>query len=286
MANRREKKRSRENTIQTSSRWRNERKDILLPLYIFQTKIPPFEAVVKYLVEERNLGFTQIAKITNRSPKTIWASYNSASKRHPEKICADAGEISIPISIFFKVELSILESLTLFLAKQHSLNLSEIAKLLGKSKTTIYTTFSRAEEKGITAEKIIDEKNIPATIFNEKLGSLEAITKYLKENLGLSYQKISSLLGRNYQTIISSYKNSLKKYPEKISTRFTKFTIKTSVFKNKKLSVLEHIVVQLKQNYNLGFSETARLLARDPRTIWTVYSKASKKIQKIKNEDR
>ena len=87
MANRREKNKDREYTMQTSSSQKNHNrakkfkkansiretnaKNILVPLYVFQTKLSPFEAIVKYLVEERNLGFTEIAKITNRSPKTI-----------------------------------------------------------------------------------------------------------------------------------------------------------------------------------------------------------------------
>ncbi len=53
--------------------------------------------------------------------------------------------------------------------------------------------------------------------------------------------------------------------------------IPTSIFKNRNLSVLEAIVVYLKEKKKMTYAQIARLLNRDDRTIWTAYQRAKKK---------
>ncbi|MEK9208396.1 MAG: Ig-like domain-containing protein, partial [Patescibacteria group bacterium] len=57
-------------------------------------------------------------------------------------------------------------------------------------------------------EDIIENLGIPITIFSEKIGALETITKYLKENLGMSYHLIAEVLNRDQRTIWTSYKKA------------------------------------------------------------------------------
>jgi DNA-directed RNA polymerase specialized sigma24 family protein len=281
MAIRREKIKLSLNTSQAENSL-NYSQQILIPLFVFQTKLSPFEAIVKYLVEEKQLGFTEIAKKTNRSPKTIWATYQKTREKFSEKFSPKPSEISIPLEVFFKVELSVLESLTVYLSETKKLRITDIARLLGKSKTTIHTTYTRAREKGVTSEKISDEKIVPATIFSQQTGSFEAIVKYLKENRELQYSRIAEILGRNYQTIVTAHKKAIQKKSSISQSPYTKYTINVSKLKDRNLSVLEHISVQLKEQ-GLNFSEIARLIARDPRTIWTVYNKAVQKSKQNKN---
>ncbi|MFH1307246.1 MAG: hypothetical protein ABIH72_00140 [archaeon] len=54
-------------------------------------------------------------------------------------------------------------------------------------------------------------------------------------------------------------------------------SIPSSIFKDRKLKVLEVLVEYLKEKLNLSYHEIALLLNRDDRTIWTVYSRARKK---------
>ena len=69
----------------------------------------------------------------------------------------------------------------------------------------------------LSANEIIDlfkeEKDIvlPISIFNEKLGMLEAASLYLKDELKLSFNEISRLLKRDYKTIWTSYSKAKKK---------------------------------------------------------------------------
>ena len=120
------------------------------------------------------------------------------------------------------------------------------------------------------------EIKIPLSIFNDKLGPLESIVKYLKEDLELSYEEIAKLLYRNKSPIIVTYRNSIKKFKDKLDIK-SDFFIPISIFSNLKLSVLETIVKHLKEKLNLTYHNIAVLLKRDDRTIWTIYSRAIKK---------
>ncbi|MEK6963880.1 MAG: hypothetical protein AABX70_05615 [Nanoarchaeota archaeon] len=56
--------------------------------------------------------------------------------------------------------------------------------------------------------------------------------------------------------------------------------IPTKIFKDRRIAVLEAIVVFLKEEKQLSFHEIASLLNRDDRTIWTVYNRVQKKRKK------
>ena len=49
---------------------------------------------------------------------------------------------------------------------------------------------------------------------------------------------------------------------------------------NRQFGVLESVAVYLRENLGLRYSEIARLLNRDDRTIWNVYNNAKKKRKK------
>jgi len=57
-------------------------------------------------------------------------------------------------------------------------------------------------------------------------------------------------------------------------------SIPIEIFKDRNVAVLESLVEYLKDQKNLSYHEIALLLNRDDRTIWTVYSRVSKKRSK------
>ena len=61
-------------------------------------------------------------------------------------------------------------------------------------------------------------------------------------------------------------------------------SLPVGVLKDRNIAILESIVEYLKDINNMKYSEIARLLNRDPRTIWTVYKRAKKKRTINKNE--
>ncbi len=125
--------------------------------------------------------------------------------------------------------------------------------------------------------KIEEELIIPCSIFSKNLSPLETVSKYLKENLQLSFQEIAKLINRSQKTIWQAYSFSKKKYPEELVVTDTKYNIPVSELKNRHFSLLELIVSYLKSKFNLSYHQIGQLLQRNERTIWTVYNRAIKK---------
>ena len=98
----------------------------------------------------------------------------------------------------------------------------------------------------------------------------------MKENLKMNYNESAEVLNRDQRTIWTAYKKATEKQKEMIEIGKTLVFLPTSIFKDRKLTTLESIVVYLKEQ-GLKYSEIAKLLDRDQRNIWTVYSRARKK---------
>ena len=92
------------------------------------------------------------------------------------------------------------------------------------------------------------------------------------------YQRISEVLnGSDRDTdLLTALETFIDVYKEE-RLRKESPIIPLSLFKNRKLGVLEIIVKCLKENLELNYSRIAGILNRDPRTIWATYKKASEK---------
>ena len=140
----------------------------------------------------------------------------------------------------------------------------------------LYSRLKLKYDKVVILNLLEEELFIPLSIFNKKLSSLEVISKYLFENRNLSLKKISLLLGRSNKNIWNAYNKSKRKFPAKLVVKES-ILIPVSVLRNLNFTLLENIVVYLKENLRFNYHEIAVLLQRDDRTIWTVYSRVKKK---------
>jgi hypothetical protein len=127
--------------------------------------------------------------------------------------------------------------------------------------------------------ELLSEKEIfiPLSVFNPELSALETVSKYLHENLGMTFRRIAQLTNRSEKTIWQAYNISLRKFGKRLSADQTLYLIPVSVIANRKFSNLESIVLFAKEQYGLRFSELGNLLHRDQRTVWTVYNRALRK---------
>lgn len=142
------------------------------------------------------------------------------------------------------------------------------------------------QSSGLSFEEILERlkerrdnkvEEVPVSVFrNHKLSALEAVVKHLKENAGLSYKLIAEKLGRNYAPIAITYRNARRKMPSRLDDS-SRENIPLSVFRDKKLSVLESIAWFLKGR-GKTYHDIATLLRRDDRTIWTVCARARRKV--------
>ena len=151
-------------------------------------------------------------------------------------------------------------------------------------------TLEHLKEKGLSSEEIVstvnrllkveakEEVKVPISVFkNDKLGSLETIVKYLRENKLLAFKQIGSLTNRNEIALAVTYRNAKRKLEAKFIEEISPYYLPVSILKDRKLSVLENIVSYLKDTFGLTYAKIAVLLNRDDRTIWTVYQRAKKK---------
>lgn len=118
---------------------------------------------------------------------------------------------------------------------------------------------------------------IPLAVFNKKLGPLETVVKYLKEEQGYDFKKISEVLNRSQKTVWQAYSFSKKKFKGRLNVEFSDYDIEVSILSDRKFSILESVAMFLRDEKNLSFHKIALLLSRDDRTVWTVYSRAKKK---------
>ena len=221
-----------------------------IPITIFSKRLDCLEALVKYLKENLELNYSEIAEILNKNKRTVQIIYNRSKEKQPELIKIKKTLISIPTSIF-KNKKPTIKAIMIYLKKQ-GLKDIEIAKLMNQ------------------------DYKIPVTIFSKKLGCLETITKYLKENLGLNYHEIAEILNRDDRTVWTAYKKAVEKQSKLIKIKKTSILIPISTLKNRELTILKTIIIYLKKQ-GLKYSEIAALLDRDQRNIWTIYSRAKNK---------
>ena len=125
-----------------------------------------------------------------------------------------------------------------------------------------------------------EELTIPISIFRCGLSSLQAIVVYLKDMMQLRYCEIAILLNRDQRTVWVTYSEAKKILTKPLETAPSELDLTSSIFQDRKLSVLEHIVRHLR-NKGIRFNRIGQLLELDQRTIWTVAHRAGKK---IKNE--
>jgi len=135
----------------------------------------------------------------------------------------------------------------------------------------------KVSPKDILEEIKKRERSIPTSVFNRKLSPLETVSKFLRENRRLTIKSIAELTQRSEKTIWQAYNAAKHKMPELLVVDFTKPCFPIPKLQDRSLSVLENIVLYLKEELKLTYSQMAKLLSRDARTIWTVYSRAKKK---------
>ena len=121
--------------------------EILLPSSLFYNpKLSFLEAIVVYLREIQKLSYSEIARLTNRDPRTIWTSYNRASKKLGSEIFSPPREaVFIPLSILQDRSLSIMEGIVHHL--RASLKNKQVAKLLFRSPKAVSIVYNRARAK-------------------------------------------------------------------------------------------------------------------------------------------
>ena len=127
---------------------RKEEKVITFPLSILRNRsIGILEATTKYMKEELNLKYHEIAALLNRDARPIWTTYNKAKCKFPNRFVIDKNSIYVPVSIFTNRKLGLLENLAKHLKDNLNLKYREIADMLNRDNRTIWACYNQAIKK-------------------------------------------------------------------------------------------------------------------------------------------
>ena len=124
----------------------------------------------------------------------------------------------------------------------------------------------------------LKETTIPLNILRNN-SSLEAIVMYMKDILGMKFNRIAELLNRNQKSIWVTYANAKKKQIILDVNNDSQLNLPISIFVSRNFSILETIVFYLRNNHNLSFNQISDLLGKNYRTIWTVHKRVSRKLE-------
>lgn len=120
--------------------------EVLIPVSIFSVGLCPSEALTKYLKEEKQLTYHEIAVLIHRNERGVWANYQRAVKKRASRLEISETD-SVAVSVFQNDGLSILECLVSYLKDVRHLKNSKIAKLLNKNPSNIWVVYKRAKQK-------------------------------------------------------------------------------------------------------------------------------------------
>jgi hypothetical protein len=114
--------------------------EVSIPITVFSTKVSPLTALVKYLHQDIDMPIKEISLRLNRHVQTIYTILHQARKG---RIKIKQTDTTLPLSIFAKENLSILETITHYLKVEKKMGFTEISDLLNKNVKTIWTCYSR-----------------------------------------------------------------------------------------------------------------------------------------------
>lgn len=120
---------------------------LTIPATIFNDTLSPFEAIVKYLKENKTLRLVDIAKLTGRDQRAIGVTYRSAVKKQSAPFVLKQTLYALPLATLNDKTFTISEHLVKHLKDTYELTYHEIAVLLKRDDRTIWTIYKRAERK-------------------------------------------------------------------------------------------------------------------------------------------
>ncbi|MCK5713212.1 MAG: hypothetical protein KAI25_10880, partial [Hyphomicrobiaceae bacterium] len=164
-----------------------------IPVSVFNTDLPPLEAVVFYLNKFTHIR--KIAELLGRSEKTIWTTHKNSSGK--EVVIDESGRLRVPVKILADRRFSILENVVRYLRDGIGLRQVEIANMLGKDRRAVWTVYNRAKKKGAINEDFADFISAGETKlleFESKHKNLIDSLRELQRSEKLSSEKLVKLI--------------------------------------------------------------------------------------------
>lgn len=126
-------------------------------------------------------------------------------------------------------------------------------------------------------KSIADDDGIPISIFRSKLSSLEAITRFLRQERKMSIKDISRVLARELSTIYNTYSTAQKKMHGRLDTSDKSIIVPLKIFHDRRYAPLESLVAYLKDDRCMTIRQIREIIAKKDSTIRTVYKRYNDK---------
>lgn len=140
-----------------------------------------------------------------------------------------------------------------FMKEKHNMSLQELISLYNESTS---------------------RDNVPVVVFSFPISPAEALCKYLKENIGLNFHEIGELINRDERGVWGSYHRAVKKMAAKFSFSSDALCVPVSLFHNRSLSILEHVVHYLSFELKMKNKDIAKLLNKKQAVVHTTLQRA------------
>lgn len=121
--------------------------DKFIPAAIFNKKLSAFETVVKYLVENSELNYSEIGRELKKDRQVIWTTYKRSQKKHRKRFVKIFSKIKIPMSELCSEKASISELVVAYLKDILKMRNTEIAEIIKRDPRTVWTLYMRYKKK-------------------------------------------------------------------------------------------------------------------------------------------
>ena len=111
---------------------------------------------------------------------------------------------------------------------------------------------------------------IPSSIFRNEIGILQAVVKYLKENMGMAYNEIAEKLQRDDRVVWTTYSKAIQKNKAIFRISEPNYYIPLSVFAEK-ISPMSTLSKYLVENAKMSMKEISGLLNRNRQSVIQSY---------------
>lgn len=149
-----------------------------------------------------------------------------------------------------------------------------------KSMEALFQSFVHymQEERGLDVDDFLREDlTVPVSVFAIGLSPSEALCAYLKEKKRLPFRRIGDLLNRDERSAWTSYRRAKSKRPDPLLISEEGLRIPVSIFTDRSMSILEHVVSYALEHTGMSVPNLARLLNKHPSALHTVIKRARQK---------
>lgn len=118
------------------------KEETMIPASIFVYELSSFEAIVKYLFENKGFSLKKISVLLSKSNRNIWNTYDKSRKKHPKKLFVEES-ILIPVFALSNSKNTLFENLVIYMKDELGLNYHDIGIVLHRNDRTIWTIYNR-----------------------------------------------------------------------------------------------------------------------------------------------